>query len=140
MHPVEADPPPMRISPVEIPFKFNAPEAPPSTFIALAPVEVTVPAPANVNAVAETPTVSIDTIPVNAPLVVTFSPPLDVKANVPVAFPIEVFPVPVVAMLTLLAPLVPKFVNPVEDKVVKAPVFGVPEPIVPGFAHVPPNS
>ena len=140
VHPVEADPPPIRISPVEVPFRFSAPDAPPSIFIALAPVEVTVPAPAKESAVAVTPIVSIDETPVSAPPVVTFKPPLDVRENVPVPLPIVVFPVPVVAIFTLLAPEVPKFVSPVEDSVVKAPVFGVPEPIVPGAAQVLPNN
>ena len=56
--------------------KFNA-----------APVVSTVPAPANVSAVAVVPMVSSDVTPVSAPPVVTFSPPFDVKAKVPVESP-----------------------------------------------------
>ena len=137
VHPVDPDPPPIKISPVDDPLRFSAPVAPPSIFIAFAPVEVTVPVPAKDIAVAVTPIVSIEETPVSAPPVLTFSPPLDVRKNVPVAFPIAVFPVPVVAIFTLLAPVVPKFVRPFEDSVVKAPVLGVPEPMVPGIAHVP---
>ena len=61
-----------------------------------------VPPLAKVKAVAETAMVSMDATPVKAPPVVTFSPPLLVKAKVPVALPMAVFPVPVVLMLTYL--------------------------------------
>lgn len=93
VQPVEPTPPPIRMLPVEVLFKFKAPVAPPSRFMALAPVDVTEPAAAKVKAVAEIPTVSMEATPVNAPPVVTFSPPLDVKAKVPVELPMAVFPV-----------------------------------------------
>jgi len=61
--------------------------------------------------------------------VVTFKPPEDVRPKVPVVLPIAVFPVPVVAMFTLDAPVVPKEVAPEEERVVNAPVDGVVAPM-----------
>jgi len=61
--------------------------------------------------------------PVTAPAVVTFKPPLEVKAKVPVALPIATVPVPVVAMVTFEAPAVAKLVTPLEERVVKEPVL-----------------
>jgi hypothetical protein len=61
------------------------------------PPEERVPAPAKSKAVADTEIVSIDVTPVSAPAVVTFRP-LDVSWNVPVAFPIAVFALPLVFM------------------------------------------
>jgi hypothetical protein len=123
VHPVDPTPPPIRIFPVEVPFKFNAPDDPPSRLKALAPVEVTVPAAAKVNAVADTPTVSIEATPVRAPAVVTLSPPFDVSAKVPVEFPIAVFPVEAVFKLSVGAVIaaVP------EERVCVSPVSPVEE-------------
>ena len=73
--------------------KFTVPVVPESKVKADVVVDDIVPVPAKVKAVAEVPMVSIDATPVNAPPVVTFSPPEDVKAKVPVPFPIAVFPV-----------------------------------------------
>ena len=53
VQPVEPDPPPIKISPVELLLRFKAPEAPPSRVKAFTPEEETVPAPAKVMAVAE---------------------------------------------------------------------------------------
>lgn len=74
VHPVEPEPPPIRISPVEVLLRFKTPEAPPSKLSAFAPVEETAPAPAKVKAVAEVAIVSIEATPVSAPAVETFSP------------------------------------------------------------------
>jgi hypothetical protein len=129
VHPVDPTPPPIKISPVEVLFKFKAPEEPPLRLKALAPVDVTDPVAAKVKDVADTPIVSMEATPVNAPPVVTFSPPFDVNANVPVEFPTVTFPVPVVAIVTLLAPALAKSVAPVEVNVVNLPVEGVVVPI-----------
>ena len=59
--------------------------------------------------VAVTDMVSMEGTPVKAPPVVTFSPPFEVKANVPVPLPMLVLAVPVVLMLvvpTRVAPAV----------------------------------
>src|SRR5205814_1095099 len=109
--------------------RLTVPVVPESKVKALAPVEVIVPAPANPKAVAEVVMVSSEATPVNAPAVETFNPPEEVTAKVPVELPIATLPVPVVAILTLEAPDVPKLVVPDEDKVVKAPVEGVVAPI-----------
>jgi hypothetical protein len=74
--------------------------------------------------------------PVRAPRVETFRPPFDVNAKVPVALPRTIFPVPVVAIFTSDAPEVPRFVVPVDDKVVNAPVDGVVAPIAVLFIPV----
>jgi hypothetical protein len=73
--------------------KLTVPVVPESSVIAEEVVEEIVPAPANVIAVADTAIVSIEATPVKAPPVVTFNPPLLVKAKVPVALPIAVLPV-----------------------------------------------
>jgi hypothetical protein len=83
--------------------RLTAPVVPESRVIALVPVESSEPAPANVIVVAVKPMVSIDATPVKAPPVVTFNPPLDVSAKVPVALPMVVFPVPVVAITILIS-------------------------------------
>ena len=72
---------------------------------------------------------SIEATPVKAPPVVTFNPPLEVKAKVPVELPIVVLPVPVVAMVTLLAPALAMSVAPVDVKVVNFPVEAVVAPM-----------
>lgn len=95
-----------------------------------------VPVPANVNAVADVVMVSSDVTPVSAPPVVTFSPPLDVKAKVPVELPMVVFPVPVVAIVTLLAPALARSVAPVDVNVVNFPVDAVDVPIAVLFIPV----
>lgn len=86
-----------------------APE-PPATLTSIAPsacrfkavvVAPKVPVPAKVMAVAEVAMVSIEATPVKAPPVVTFKPPFEVKAKVPVALPMAVLLVPAVLILTL---------------------------------------
>ena len=69
--------------------------------------EVMPPRPANPRAVAEVEMVSIEATPVKAPPVVTFKPPFEVRAKVPVALPTAVFPVPEVLMLTVAASVAP---------------------------------
>lgn len=49
--------------------------------------------------------------------------------RVPVVLPIETLPVPVVARLTFDAPVVPKLVKPVEERVVNAPEDAIVSPI-----------
>jgi hypothetical protein len=60
-----------------------------------APPDESVPAPAKPREVAETLIVSMEATPVTAPTVVTLRPPLEVRANVPVAFPTVTLFVPV---------------------------------------------
>lgn len=115
---------------------FIAPVVPESRVIEEDVVEEIVPAPAKVKAVAEVAIVSIEATPVRAPPVVTFNPPLEASANVPVELPTVTFPVPVVAIVTLLAPAVAIFVAPVEDNVVNAPVDAVVAPIAVLFIPV----
>lgn len=90
-----------------------------------APVEETVPAPANVKAVALVLIVSSEATPVKAPPVVTFRPPDEVNWNVPVALPIVVAAVPVelikVVPKIVVEPLM-AFVPPETPKVLIAPV------------------
>jgi len=81
--------------------RFTAPVVPESIVKAFAPVELNVPAPAKVRAVAEVAIVSIEATPVSAPAVVAFNPPFETKANVPVALPIVVFDVPVPFILAV---------------------------------------
>lgn len=116
--------------------KLTVPVVPVSSVNALAPVVVIFPAPAKVKSVAVTPIVSSEMTPERAPRVETFKPPFEIKANVPVAFPRTIFPVPVVAIFTSDAPEVPRFVVPVDDKVVNAPVDGVVAPIAVLFIPV----
>lgn len=73
--------------------KLTIPVVPESRVIAEEVVEDIVPAPAKVIAVAEVEMVSIEATPVNAPAVVTFKPPEEVKEKVPVALPMAVLPV-----------------------------------------------
>ena len=88
-----------------LPVRFRAPLAPPFRLRALAPVELMVPAPAKVRAVALVAIVSSEATPVRAPAVETFRPPELVRAKVPVALPMATEPVLVeVAMLVLPAP------------------------------------
>ena len=49
--------------------------------------------------------VSMEATPVKAPPVVTFNPPVLVKAKVPLALPTAIFPVPVVPKLSIPDPL-----------------------------------
>lgn len=113
-----------------LPVRLRAAVAPAVSARALAPVELMVPAPAKVRAVALVAIVSIEATPVKAPPVVTFRPPDEVKANVPVALPMATVPVPVVAMVTLEAPALARSVTPVEVRVVNLPVEAVVAPIV----------
>ncbi len=53
------------------------------------------PTPAKVKEVGVTAMVSMEETPLNCPVVVTFNPPLEVKAKVPVVLPIETLLVPV---------------------------------------------
>ena len=73
--------------------------------------------------------VSTEATPVNAPPVVTFNPPLDVKAKVPVEFPIAV----------LLVPLVLIFVVPVTVNPESVPTLVSEEAVTPEFSVVPVN-
>jgi hypothetical protein len=79
--------------------KFTLPVVPLSKVIADEVVEVIVPAPAKVRAVAEVAIVSIEATPVSAPPVVTLRPPVLVRANVPLELPIATLPVFVVPRL-----------------------------------------
>jgi len=98
--------------------KFTFPVVPESSVRSLAPVEAIVPALAKVKAVGETEIVLIVATPVSPPAVVTLSPPLEVKAKVPVELPSVSDPDPVA-----------KLVSPVELKVVKLAVDGVVVPM-----------
>jgi hypothetical protein len=66
-----------------------------------------VPPLAKVKPVAVTPIVSMDATPVKAPPVVTFRPPFDVRAKVPVALPMAVLAVPVVLILVVPVKVAP---------------------------------
>lgn len=116
--------------------KLTVPVVPVSSVNALAPVVVIFPAPAKVKSVAVTPIVSSEMTPERAPRAETFRPPFDVKAKVPVALPSTIFPVPVVAIFTSEAPVVPKFVVPVDDRVVNAAVEAVVAPMAVLFMPV----
>jgi hypothetical protein len=109
--------------------KFTVPEVPESIFMAFAPVELIVASFAKTKEVGETRIVFIEATPVKAPAVVILSPPFEINENVPVALPIAVLPVPVVAILTLDAPTVARLVIPSEDSVVNAPVDAPSVPI-----------
>ena len=98
---------PIVVLPVPVVFKFNGVP----TKDKVAAVEDIVPAPAKVIAVAECVIVSIEDTPVKAPPVVTFKP-VDVKAKLPVALPIEI----------AVALVVPKF-KPAAESMVKAPAL-----------------
>ena len=85
---------------------------------------------------------------VTTPVFAVITKPL--KPVAPVIAPsIAIPPIPVISpvveisqseeLMATVAELFPIVVIPVEDKVVKAPEFGVVDPIVPGIAHVPPN-
>jgi len=80
----------------------------------LAPPGEIVPTPGKVKPVAEVVIVSIEATPVKAPPIVTFKPPLDVKAKV----------LPALPMATAFVPAVPKFKPAgvvVPELIVKAP-------------------
>lgn len=102
---------------------FTVPVVPESIVMAFVVFDVIDPAPAKDSVVAVTPIVSIEATPVKAPPVVTFNPPEDVRAKVPVAFPIAVFPVEAVFKLSVGAVIaaVP------EDSVCVSPVSPVEE-------------
>jgi len=91
--------------------RFTAPVVPESRLRALEVVVLIVPAAAKVTSVAENNIVSMEATPVRAPPVVTLSPPLEVRAKVPVALPIVTLLVPVPREM---APL-PFAVNVPED-------------------------
>ena len=91
----------------------------------LVPPDAIVPVLANVNAVDVVVIVFIDATPVSAPAVVTFNPPEEVRANVPVEFPIFVFPLPVVFSETVP----PATVSPALPVISPAEVT-VPVPVV----------
>ncbi len=118
---------------------LTAPVVVESSVTALAPVEfrarvvvpVMVPAPAKVRAVALVAIVSSEATPVRAPAVETLRPPeAEISWKVPVALPMVMLPVPVVAIVTLLAPALARSVTPVEVRVVNLPVEAVLAPMV----------
>jgi len=85
--------------------RLTAPVVPESRVRAEVVVELMVPAPAKVRAVALVAMVSKEATPVKAPPVVTFKPPLLVKAKLPVELPTTTLPVLVVARLRAPVPL-----------------------------------
>ena len=92
VQPVAETPPASSTFPVEVLPIWTKPVVPASSVkLVVSPVEIA-PAPAKPKAVADTEMVSILATPVKAPPVVTLRPPLEVRANVPLAFPIEVLP------------------------------------------------
>jgi len=111
--------------------KLTVPVVPESKVIPEVVVEDIVPAPAKVNAVALVVIVSIEATPVKAPAVVTFRPPLDVKAKVPEELPIAVFEVPDVFIFAVP----PDTVSPAEPVNNPAEVI-VPLPLVEIFPLV----
>src|SRR6266702_1118031 len=96
------------------------------------------PTPANPKLVAEVVMVSKEATPDTAPPVVTFNPPLEVNANVPVPLPIAVLAVPDVLILAAPTTVNPPFAvrSPVEVKV-PAPVRLAPAAVK---AVVPPGA
>ena len=72
--------------------RLSAPVVPEVIARAVALPDESVPVPAKPSAVAEVVMVSMEETPVSAPAVVTFNPPFEVRANVPVAFPIVRLP------------------------------------------------
>lgn len=110
VQPVDPDPPAILTSPVDTPAILTAPDVPASKAKAEVPPAATDPAPAKVKAVDEVVIVSMDATPVNAPPVVTFRPPLEVKENVPEELPIAVLDVPEV----LMEAVPPEMVKPAE--------------------------
>lgn len=109
--------------------RLTVPVVPESSVKAFAPVEVIVPSAAKPRLFAEVLMVSRVETPVRSPVAETLSPPFDVSANVPVVLPIAMLPVPAVAMFTLAAPVVPRSVLPLEERVVNAPDDCVSVPI-----------
>lgn len=95
VHPVAETPPASSTSPVLVLPICTLPVDPASSVKLEVPPALTAPPAANVRLVEFVVMVSIEETPVKAPAVVTFNPPLLVNANVPVALPIDVFPVPV---------------------------------------------
>ncbi len=95
VHPVAADPPASSTFPVEVFPIWTRPVEPASRVRFEVPPAVIAPAAAKSRAVAETPIVSMEATPVRAPPVVTFKPPFEEIARVPVALPRVTFPVPV---------------------------------------------
>lgn len=81
--------------PVETPPILIAPVVPASRLIAVAAVEIEMvgAVEVNVKAVELVVMVSMEATPVRAPPVVTFKPPVEVRAKVPEALPIAVLPV-----------------------------------------------
>ena len=141
VQPVESDPPARRILPVPWAAMFTfpletepmliSPVVPASRLMAVAAVdtEMVGAVPVKVRAVEDVLMVSRLATPVRAPPVETLSPPLEMSWKVPVAFPMVVAPVPVVAMLTADAPAVARLVMPLDERVVKAPVEVVVAPM-----------
>jgi len=128
VQPVEEEPPARLTLPVEVPAMLTCPVVPASKArLVPAPVE-TAPAPTKPRAVAETEMVSMEATPVRAPAVLALRPPLEISCKVPVALPMVVLPVPVVAILTAETPAVPRLVMPEEVRVVKAPVLAMVAP------------
>ncbi len=108
--------------------RLTVPVVPESRVSAFEPVDAIVPFAAKVSPVPEVVMVSSDMTPDSAPPVVTLNP-VDVKERLPLELPTATFPVPVVATFTSDAPDVPRFVVPLDDNVVNAPVDGVAKPI-----------
>lgn len=113
-----------------LPVRLRAPVAPPLKARVLAPVLAIVPAPAKVRWLESVVMVSRLATPVRPPVVETFRPPLAlINWKVPVVLPMVTVPVPVVAIVTLLAPALARSVAPVEVRVVNLPVEGVVAPM-----------
>ena len=99
VHPVDPDPPPKSTSPVDPWAIRTLPVVPASRVMFVAAVETDIVGAVEVNvmAVLDVVIVSIDATPVSAPPVVTFKPPDEVRAKVPVELPMATAPVLVVA-------------------------------------------
>src|SRR5512135_27571 len=95
VHPVADTPPASSTSPVLVLPTCTLPVVPASRVRFDVPPAETAPPATNVREEELTAMVSIEATPVNAPPVVTFKPPLEVSANVPVELPTVVLPVPV---------------------------------------------
>ena len=94
VHPVDCDPPPISIFPVEVLPIWTIPVVPPSKVRFELPPAAMDPCEANARLVGVILMVSILDTPVRAPPVETLSP-VDDRENVPAVFPIPTFPVPV---------------------------------------------
>jgi hypothetical protein len=105
VQPVADKPPASKILPVETEPILMAPLVPASRLIAVAVVdtEMVGAVEVKVNAVALVPMVSIEATPVKAPPVLTLSPPLLVRVNVPVELPMATAPL-LVEVPILVAP------------------------------------